>query len=294
MVLEDLIKVREARRNPFIMFFLSILLSSIGIIVAYATFPSSASVLSIAFVTVGMMPILYHIFLVEEKEEANTPGCCTTFLERHFDLILIYSFIFIGLIVSYSFWYVFLPEEVRGSVFAEQEKAVAGIQNLKAELTGNVSYSASMPCSKDPWCWFGFILENNTKVLFLALMMSFVYGVGAIFLIAWNASVIGVVIGKDALNVIAVYAGLGPFSVVASYAHGLVNAIGLIPHGVPELLGYFVGAIAGGIISVAITKGKHLTHEFEIILKDVGVLVLIAFLLLVLGALIEAHLIVLS
>ncbi|KKW36446.1 MAG: Peptidase [Candidatus Peribacteria bacterium GW2011_GWB1_54_5] len=47
---------------------------------------------------------------VEEEEEAAHPGSAATFIERHFDIIAIYSWFLIGLIFSYSMWYVVLPQ----------------------------------------------------------------------------------------------------------------------------------------------------------------------------------------
>jgi hypothetical protein len=291
MVLEGILKSKEVRKHPFTMLALAMALSSIGIIVGYYTFPEHASILGLALVTIGMMPILHTIFVKEETEEATKPGSCLTFIERHFDLIKIYAFFFIGLIISYSLWYVALPVEMRETVFSEQEKAIEDIGKLRTAHTGQ-AFLFTGPCGENYWCWFDVIFANNAMVLLLAILLSFIYGVGAIFLIAWNASVLAVVIGKDMLQLMAPYAAMGVFGKVAAYFHGLFNAIGFIPHGMPEIIGYFVGAIAGGIISVAISKGKFMSHEFTTIAKDALVLILIALLLLFFAALIEAGLII--
>ena len=113
-------------------------------------------------------------------------------------------------------------------------------------------------------------------VLVWAILFSFAYGVGAIFLIVWNASVIGLVIGKELVSTDLIQATM--------------RAIGLLPHGIPEIVAYFIGAIAGGIISVGIT-GRHKKCAMENCLKDAAVLVATAFIVLFVAAIIEAYLI---
>jgi len=119
-----------------------------------------------------------------------------------------------------------------------------------------------------------FIFNNNYFVLVLAILFSFLYGAGAIFLIGWNASVIGTVVGAE-----IVFDQLGS---------GIARLVGILPHGLFEIGGYFIGAIAGGIISIALTTKKYSEHGFEVILKDTIILVMIAFALLVIGSIIEA------
>jgi len=48
------------------------------------------------------------------------------------------------------------------------------------------------------------------------------------------------------------YAASG--SIVEGIGGGLFNALGLVPHGLFESLGYFLGAISGGIIGAAISR----------------------------------------
>ena len=58
-------------------------------------------------------------------------------------------------------------------------------------------------------------------------------------------------------------------------------------HGVPEILSYFVGGLAGGIISVAVIKHDLYSDHREKILFDASELVLIAVGLLVVAAMLE-------
>ncbi|MDO8538338.1 MAG: stage II sporulation protein M [archaeon] len=287
MVLESLIQSKTLLRHPITTMILAIILSSASMWLAYATFPNSASILSLAFITIGFMPVMFRVLQREEKEESHVHASSLTFIERHFHLIKVFAFFFIGLMLSYSFWYVVLPNDVKSSIFKEQESTLKGIEQLRAQLTGYAILNGKS-CSNDFFCWMEIVFINNSIVLFLAIILSFAFAAGSIFLLGWNASIIGVVIGKDILAVLPSYSGFGLLAPFLAYLHGFYNAVGLVPHGVPEILGYLVGAIAGGIISVTITKRHLHKGEFEIMAKDAAVLIIIALLLLLIGAVIEA------
>jgi len=286
MVLEAVVSSRELMKHPLVMLFLALVISSSALWLAYFTFPGSSSVLGIAFVTIALVPIMHSIFVREEAIEAETGSWKPNFLERHFTVVKIYAWFFVGMIISYAAWYAILPDDMRGTVFAEQEKTLGGIESLKAKMTGNATLPSGS-CGQDAGCWFELIFYNNAFVLLLALLFSFLYGAGAIFLIGWNASVIGVFIGKDIIQSMAMSGNL-----VQALGIGVYRALGLLPHGLPEALGYFFGAIAGGIIGVAIIKQKHLEHEFRVIAKDALITLGIALGLLFVGAVVEAWVIV--
>ncbi len=283
MVLEGIFDENVIINKPLRMLFLGIILSGAAILTSHLIFPSAASVLAIAFITIGAVPIIHEAYLREE----NGPGEGTTFLERHFYLIKMYAFFFIGLILSYAFWYTVIPTDVTSicvgktclfdfpskmEIFAEQEKTLSGISALKAQITGQAIGSTKL-CTSNLLCVFNLIFQNNMKVLILAIITSFIYGAGALFLITWNASVIGILIGKSFLEL------------------DFLRFFGLLPHGIPELLGYFVAAMAGGIASAALTRKHHLLERFDIIMKDVFLLLLLSIFSLFVGAIIEAFLI---
>ncbi len=283
MVFESLIRAGFARKHPVSMLLNAVILGTIGIFVGLSLFPSpqdasAASALGIAFTAIGIVPVLYVIFVKEEKEEAKKPGAALTFLERHFDIIMVYSWFFIGLVLTYAFWYYMLPEAQRSVVFKLQESSWQQINNLRANATGPSEIATACKSTNVSRLAINCIFFNNATVLGWAILFSLLYGAGAVFLIIWNASIIGLVIGKEMLS--------------ASLEQAVLRAIGLLPHGAPEIVSYFIGAIAGGIISVGITKKKYKTKEFETLLKDASVLVVTAYVILFAAAIIEAYLII--
>ena len=294
MVLEELIRPSIAKKRPISIFAVAFIISSISIWIFYHVFQTASSVLPLAFLTIGFVPFIHRLFLEETQREIEAPGWAPGFIARHFDLFVIYIFLFMGLIASYTFWFVVLPADdslcsqdpnsiscifpTRDKVFEEQIRTYGVIdpQNPLNNPTGKVI--AFDECKNTQTrsiqaCTI-FIFNNNFFVLILAIIFSFLYGAGAIFLIGWNASVIGTVIGSE-----IVFDHLGS---------GLTRLVGLVPHGIFEIGGYFIGAIAGGIISVALTTKKYSHHGFEVILKDTVILIVLAVVLLVAGAIIEA------
>jgi uncharacterized membrane protein SpoIIM required for sporulation len=132
------------------------------------------------------------------------------------------------------------------------------------------------------------IFLNNVRVVVFCVLFSFLYGAGALFILAWNASVIGAAMGylirtnlssaADAVGLTAV----GAYFNIVSYA-----LMRYIIHGIPEIAAYFVAGLAGGIISIAIIKHDMGTRKFEHIILDTADLLLIALLLTFIGAILE-------
>ena len=80
--------------------------------------------------------------------------------------------------------------------------------------------------------------------MFFSLLFSFFYGFGAIFILTWNASVIGAAIG-----------GFIKSNVSQNYL--LLLPIGIFRymiHGFPEIMAYFVTALAGGIFGIGVIR----------------------------------------
>ena len=97
------------------------------------------------------------------------------------------------------------------------------------------------------------IFLNNFKVLLFSIFFAFFYGAGAIFILTWNASVISAAVGlfvKDKIAAVAAYSGsVGIFNYFNMFSLGLAR---YMIHGIPEIAAYFIGGLAGGIISVAV------------------------------------------
>ena len=187
-------------------------------------------------------------------------------------------FLFFGITVSFVMWYVFLPPETLSFVF---DKQIATIQAINNQISGNAYQQFST---------FLKIFFNNVKVLSFAILFAFIYGAGAIFILTWNASVIGTAIGNFIRSNLGEYVGLLGFDKFSSY----LNVVSIGPlryalHGVPEILAYFYGGLAGGIISVAIIKKHYKSEKFSHIVFDISELLIISMVFLLVAAFIEVY-----
>jgi hypothetical protein len=296
MVLEHIFGRTTVKKHSSILFISAIIVSSVGLWLSYYTFPDSSSILGLAFLTIAFVPLINSIFIEEEEKEIKMKGTGFGFLFRHGKLISVYLWIFLGIIFSYAFWFTVLPQStpeycnefqsieciipVKDKVFIEQSKTMTAISG-QTIMTGKAIgvKECKNPETANFHSCVELIYSNNSLVLGLAILFSFLWGAGAIFLIAWNASVIGTFIG---------------FEATASTTRAIARFLSYIPHGSFEILGYFIGAIAGGIISVVITKRKCEKCEFKLIARDAFTLIVLAYWILLIGAIIEAWLLISS
>lgn len=311
MVLEMLFKLKEIKENPLKMLIMSIMIAIVSILIVLVTFPNDASILAIAFIAIGALPIIHKVFVQEEESELKYKNpSAIGFLGRHKDLIKVYSYFFLGIILVYAFLFVYLSPQLTKVVYSQQVSVLDDISELrekinedaeefkqdKDELNESFTKNALVVKLKDDGQFnyvnlFILITKNNLLVLMLVLIFSFIFGAGALFIIAWNGSIIGTVIGAKIVQFMGEYAPLGLIGGVAAHIHGLGLLMGFVPHGVPEVLAYFVAAIAGTILSLTISLGVLRTEHGKVLLKDVLLLIVIAVGLIVIGSVIESFLI---
>ena len=108
------------------------------------------------------------------------------------------------------------------------------------------------------------------------LIFAFFYGFGAIFILTWNASIIGTAIGSYAQNQFGSFVGILPIALLKYMVHGI-----------PEMIAYFMAGLAGGIISIAVIRHDFGSHKFKHILLDSLDLVFGAVMMLVFAGVLE-------
>lgn len=269
--------------RPYLMIFEAIYLVIISVFISLLLLPPQyVSIGVLTFITVGSIPLFNKIF----SYSSYLFNYNKSFFTRHKKLLIILVYFFLGLFVAYSAFYFFSTESVRETIFLTQNEEIEGISYLRSSLTGEVSAldsSNQAGFSKV----FSLILKNNLGVAFRALLLSLFYGAGALFLIAWNASILATVISAEIFSSIAI-SGYGLLSPFIGLFNALFNLIGYIPHGLPEILTYFLISFAGAMIARDLNKGIFSTEYKFRVLLDFLLMVGLALLLLVLGALIEA------
>ena len=187
--------------------------------------------------------------------------------------------LFVGMTLSISFWYVVLPQDMTSILFSSQSQTIVDINN---QISGKVAH-------------FDILIRiffNNMRVLVFSVIFSFLYGVGALFILAWNATVIAAAIGNSTRKTLASMAEAAGYHNISVYFGAFSFGIfRYLLHGIPEILAYFVGGLAGGIISVAVVNKDLFRISSDRIMFDVAELLVIAVALLVIAALMEVFII---
>jgi uncharacterized membrane protein SpoIIM required for sporulation len=227
--------------------------------------------------TMAALPLMFHMLRYEENKDLEHPEK-RSLLREHAPAIVFYTILFLGMAFAFTLWYLVLPSSVSSNVFRVQTQTIA---SLNQHVTGNITQTALL--SK--------IFLNNIKVLIFCILFSFLYGSGAIFILTWNASVIGAAAGNFIRSHMAPFAASVGLPKAGAYLYvSSLSVLRYAIHGIPEILAYIVAGIAGGILSMAIIKHDFGTGKFERILLDISDLVLLSVLILFIAAIMEVFL----
>lgn len=266
MVLDYLLTPKDATRHPAKLFVVAALFVSFGVLVELFLPSLRGSI--IIFAMVPAIPLVWLLLFKEEQKGGAAP-CKSlmdavehegSFLARHSVIIEVFSFFFLGALVAYAFWYAVLPPDTSQALFSDQ---LSELENIRGAFAGAVINPDRI----------SFLFFHNLQVMALMFVFCLLYGVGSIYLLLWNASIIGVVLGEK----LRAEGLLGIF-------HGFLS---LVPHGIFEIAAYFVASLAGGILSICLMRGHWKLPGFKRVLVDVAMLAVIAVVLVGVGAFIE-------
>ncbi len=250
---------RSKLYSPLIFFMAGIVYTFISAILAIVLFPSSASTAHVLLTTVAAAPIIFRAVTVGAHILDRFPEEVVTVQSWFW---FVYFAYLLGAILGFQLSYFVTPEPLRSVILQDQMRELHLIEGVRAEITG-------MAASPAP---FWKILTNNLRVYLLSILLSFVYGTGGVLLLNWNSSVIAALFTREFLS--------------KDPLHALMSVLGILPHGILEFLGYFMGGITGIFIGVAIVQegwNKRL-------LRDVVLFFFLGVAFIVIGAAIESGL----
>ena len=279
-MIEMIIKPKMAERRPWEMFFVGLIYASISLLLVSFVFAKDSvlgqfgGILMITFTVICSLPFMYYIIKLEEGKdiEINNEG---KLIREHSKALRALIWLFLGFVVAFAFWYLVLPDYTTVN-FNAQIKVFCQInspenydscleQHGLQIITGRLGNNQEIFLS---------IFANNIYVLIFTILFSLAFGAGAIFILAWNASVIAAAIGIFAKSsLINLPLGLGRYMI----------------HGIPEIGAYFIGALAGGIVSIAVIRRDLRGEKMWKILEDSLVLIIISIIILLIAALIEVY-----
>jgi len=267
MVFELLLNPKKAEGKPWELFFLGFAYSIMGAVLGYFIFRSYASLIMVVLAVIASVPFMHNLISREEEKGVKIEDE-RRLLKAHAKSIELFAFLFLGFLVGYVICFVALPLSLSSRMFEAQINTIMAVRAIAA---GNFFAKLST---------LSVIFFNNLKILFFCVLFSFFYGAGAIFILTWNASVMAAAIGSF------ISSGLRSGSLLQVTAVGFMR---YLLHGLPEIVAYFVGALAGGIISVAIIKHEFRGKKFNLVLRDAIDLIFISIGILVLSGLIEVY-----
>ncbi len=307
MVLESLVSLKQGIRNPWSAFYLSAIVSLISFSISFVVFKEDVGLYSVILTTLGLTPFMTKLniyegkislvrknggildllfFYAKDKKSITKMALIvlipfllfSLFYQKmefmllmlflYFGVFLLFSLVFLsfyreiiscfiavfaGITLVFSLLYLILPPEISSKTFRTQIDEIRAIRG---------------------YFWFGgtfqTIFINNVGVLFLSFLFSFIYGSGAIFILAWNASILATAASMLAQS-------LGGITKLP------IALLSYMPHGSLEIVAYFLAAVAGGILSYYFTRGIR----SKVVIEDCLFLLSLGMIFLLLGATVE-------
>ncbi|MFP4116962.1 MAG: stage II sporulation protein M [Candidatus Aenigmatarchaeota archaeon] len=178
-------------------------------------------------------------------------------LERHREELYIYLAFFLGATLAFGVAYSFMPD-----AFETQREVIGSIRPDMA--TGRVISPS----------FFMEIFTNNASVFFTTLLLSFFLTAGMVFILVWNASILGVFLSE-------ITQGLIDLPVVA---------LSYLPHGILEVAAYITAGLSGFFLSHEVKEVVEWEEKSCAIklMMDSFILLGIGLGLLILAAVIES------
>lgn len=263
MVLESIMSVKDAIERPWYMFIFGLAVSFGSLGVAYLVFPQSAGLLTVFLITLVTAPFMLKLFRYQEWSEENQIRDLSFFERinplgvffRQRQTFVLYCAFIAGVVVAMTTSYIVLPESFVEKAFNDQLEQIGKINAILGNATSDGTFMK--------------ILSNNLIVMSVSFIFALLLGIGAIFELSWNASVLAAAIG------------------LTTKATGLTGALAaFLPHGIFEIAAYFIAGIAGGVISATVSR-RGIGKMTPVIL-DMLAMMVIAAVLVVVAAFIES------
>ena len=267
MVFEQISPLKLLEYSPLNGFSLGLIYGFLGIGIALLLFPEGPAIVSVALIAILAIPTISKMlreaeFVESKRDHSNI----LMFFRDHKHIFIIYATLFLGIFIAFAISSIYWPNYAINHIFQNQIEVHYG-------KTGGAILGSAI---------FERIFSNNLSVLVVCFLTALILGDGAMFLITWNASVWGTIFGTMAKTA-SLSLVQNPYHIFA------LILLTVFPHMMLEASGYFAAAGSGGILSKSFIKEKFLSENFFHILRDVVLLLLLAGLLVFIGAYVETY-----
>ena len=279
-MLESIINPKRAEKGPWKMLFIGLVYASLSLLLVHWFFAGDpvlskfSGMIVVTFCVMFSLPFMYYLIKQEEEQDEQVEGFFSVW-KIHSDAIYALMWLFLGFIIAFSFWHMVLQDS---NLFNAQIETYCMINNpgniedcvSKYDFTHKITSTGAVTKEMR----FLSIIENNVYVMIFTLIFSLIFGAGAIFILAWNASVIAAAIGIFTKYTITDI----PFGIARYMIHGF-----------PEIAAYFITALAGGIFGFGAIKNGVRNRKFLKVVENVVILLFIAIIILIIAAAIEVY-----
>ena len=281
-MLEAIIKPKNAEKRPWIMMIIGFIYASLSLVFVKIFFARDtilseySGMLVVTFCVMFSLPFMYFIIKREELEdEEEEDESLLNVIKIHKDALYAFMWLFLGFIIAFSLFNIILQDSGLFNAQLETYCIINHGGNIEnCVLENSINNQAHTGASIKGIGKFLSILENNIYVMMFTLLFSLIFGAGAIFILAWNASVISAAIG-----IFANYEIKGIPCGILRY----------MIHGGPEIAAYFVTALAGGIFGVGAIRNGFNNKKFYRVIQSTIILLFIAIVLLIVSGLVEVY-----
>ncbi len=278
MVVETFFKAKWADKRSSYSVFLGVfftLISFITSLLLFRTTPHFIGISTILFSVVLSVPSINRLFDLEEKIEVKQN---LSFFKKHEHIIDFFLYYFIGVFITF-----FVISLIQTDyVFSEHQ--LYNIESDNIASSYSQQFGSNVPAPPPPPGSKNMILslfKNNFYILVVSFALSLFYGAGALFLITLNASIFASALASVVKN------NLPSHGFLSVYSFTLCNLGIMFFHMIPEVAGYLLAAIAGGVLSQAFIREKFGSKNFLVVLLDSLILFFISVIIIFLAAVIE-------
>jgi uncharacterized membrane protein SpoIIM required for sporulation len=281
-MLEVLFNPRHENKKPWKMVLIGILYGTLSMFLVKIFFSQDvvlskySGILVVTFCVLFSLPFMYYLIKDEEKEEEDLEiGGLVGVWKVHQDAIYAFLWLFLGFLLAFSATNAFLKDSSLLNAQVEvycMINSPGNIEDCASKYSFenlNLAGAATKPMR------FLSILENNVSVMIFTLVFSFFFGAGAIFILAWNATVIASAIG--------IFSGYKLSSIPLGLFRYMI-------HGFPEIAAYFITALAGGMLGICIIRNGLAGKKLIKVLENVIILLFLSIVILILAAVVEVYL----
>ncbi len=279
-MIEMIINPKSAEKSPWKMLFVGLLYGSLALLLTHWFFSSDpalskfSGMIVVAFCVMFSLPYMYYMIKIETEEDEQIEGLWAIW-RTHSDVIYGFMWLFLGFVIAFSFWNVVLGDSNLLNAQIETYCMINSPHDVDGCATKySIDQFSAGTGAATKTARLMSIFTNNIYVMIFTLIFSLIFGAGAIFVLAWNASVIAAAIGVfTKYQITDIPMGIARYMI----------------HGFPEITAYFITALAGGIFGASILRHGPRDKRFLRVIENVALLLFIAIVILIFAAIIEVY-----